>query len=320
MLKNYNNKNYKFNFINKSVIVTGASTGLGFEISKYFLKFGANLIICSSNRQNIKKAFIKLKKIIKNDQKIFYRITDVSSLKQVKQLVNFSIKKLKNIDILVNNAGIYGPKGNIETLNWNEWVKTIEVNLFGSVMLCKSLLPHFKKNNKGKIIQLSGGGAASPVPNISGYAVSKAGIVRFVENLSSELRGFNIDINAVAPGAVNTNMLNEVLKAGPKKIGSYYYKKALLQKRRGGSSIKEACDLVLFLASKYSNGINGKLLSALWDDWKNLPEYKHILKKSDIFSLRRITAKDRGFFWGQTSKKSIYDRSLAPHGTFKSKK
>ena len=320
MSKDNNIKDLKFNFKNKVAIVTGASAGLGFEISKYFLKYGASLIICSSNSKNIRKAFNKLKKIIKNNQKIFYKTTDVSSSKQIKDLIKFSFKKFRKIDILVNNAGIYGPKGNIEKVNWSDWVKTIEVNLFGSVLLCKSLIPHFKKNKKGKIIQLSGGGAASPVPNISGYAVSKAGIVRFVENLSSELKGFNIDINEVAPGAVNTNMLNEVLKAGPKKIGSYYYKKALIQKKEGGSPIKEACDLVLFLASKYSNGINGKLLSALWDDWKNLPSHKDILKKSDIFSIRRITAKDRGFLWGQTLNKSNYDRSLAPLGLFKKKK
>ena len=281
--------------------------------------YGANLVICSSNKKNIEYSYKKLNKIKKANQKLFFLNTDVSNPSHVKKLINFTLKKLKKIDILVNNAGIYGPKGNIEKVKWSEWVRAIEINLFGSVLLCKNIIPHFKSRNKGKIIQLSGGGAASPAPQISGYATSKAGIVRFIENLSLELRGYNIDINAVAPGAVNTSMLEEVLRAGPKKIGRYYYNKALKQKKLGGSSAKAACDLILFLGSKYSDGITGKLISALWDDWEKWPKYKKTLKNSDIYTLRRITLKDRGFNWGASSKKSVYDLSLAPYGTFKKK-
>ena len=83
------------------------------------------------------------------------------------------------------------------------------------------------------------------------------------------------------------------------------------QKKLGGSSFKAACDLILFLGSKYSDGIKGKLVSALWDDWKNWPKYKKILQNSDVYTLRRLTSKDRGFNWGQSKTKSIYDRSLA---------
>jgi len=317
MLNNFKKDNYKYNFNDKSVLITGASKGLGYEIAKNYLNHGANLVICSSNSQNIKKSYEKLKKIKKKNQKIFYLVVDVSSSKQVKKLVSFTIKKLKKIDILINNAGVYGPKGFIEKINWDDWVKTIKINLFGSVLLCRSVMPYFKKKNKGKIIQLSGGGAASPIPRISGYAVSKVGIVRFIENLSSEVKKYKIDINAVAPGAINTDMLEEVLKAGPKKIGLYYYNKALKQKKLGGSSFKEACDLILFLGSKHSNGIKGKLISALWDDWKSLPKFKKILQNSDVYTLRRITTRDRGFKWGQSKKKSIYDLALAPYGTIK---
>ncbi len=310
-------KNY--NFKNQVVLITGASKGIGFEVAKNYLKYNANLVICSKSYKNIKGAYLKLIKIKKKNQKIFYSVTDVSSEKQVKKLVNFTIKKFKKIDILINNAGIYGPKGFIEKVDWGQWVKAVKTNLFGSVLLCREVIPYFKQKNKGKIIQLSGGGAASPVPLISGYAVSKVGIVRFIENLTAEVKKYNIDINSVAPGAINTNMLDEVLKAGPKKIGTYYYKKALKQKKLGGTSFKAACDLILFLGSKYSNGIKGKLVSALWDDWKSWPKYKKILKNTDIYTLRRITTKDRGFSWGQSSKKSIYDRSLAPYKIFSGK-
>ena len=145
-------------------------------------------------------------------------------------------------------------------------------------------MPYFKKRNKGKIIQLSGGGAASPLPFISSYAVSKAAIVRFVENLSEEVKNYNIYINAVAPGPLNTDMLKEVLKAGQKKVGKTYYNKALKRKKTEGISFSKACELILFLGSKYSNGISGKLISALWDDWKNWPNYKELLQNSAAYT------------------------------------
>ena len=289
---------FDYNLTNQVVLVTGASKGLGYEVAKYFLKFGSNLMICSRNYTEIKKAYEKLSKIKKKNQKIFYSVTDVSSFDQVKKLIKTTIKKFKKIDVLINNAGIYGPKGYIEKVSWNEWVKTMQINLFGSVLLCRAVIPYFKKKNKGKIIQLSVGGAASSLPLISSYAVSKAAVVRFVENLSEELKNYNIDINAVAPGPLNTGMLEEVLKAGPKKVGKVFYNKSLKQKETGGTPFGKACELILFLGSKYSDGIRGKLISALWDDWKNWINYKQLLQNSDAYTLRRIVGKERGFEWG----------------------
>ena len=291
-------KNFNYNFKNKVIIVTGASRGLGYEIAKSYLINGANLIICSRNFNKIKKSYKKLLNFKKKNQKIFYLSINVSSPSDVDKLIRFSIKKLKRIDVLINNAAIIGPKGHIEKVNWKDWVKTIEINLLGSVLICKAVIPYFKKKNKGKIIQLSGGGAASPLPLISSYAVSKAAVVRFVENLSEELKNYKIDVNAVAPGPLNTGMLEEIIKAGPKKVGKNFYNKSLKQKKTGGSSFNKVCELILFLGSKYSNGISGKLISALWDDWKNWPNYKELLQNSDAYTLRRIVGKERGFEWG----------------------
>ncbi len=288
----------KFNFKNKVVIVTGASKGLGYNVSKSFLKSGANLVICSRNLNEIKNTFIKLKKFKRKNQKIMYRKTDISIFSEVKSLINNALKKFKRIDVLVNNAGVYGPKGKVENVDWNEFLKTININLLGSIYLCRELIPYFKKNKKGKIIQLSGGGATSPLPFISAYATSKAAVVRFIENLSEELRGYNIDVNAVAPGPLNTRMLDEVIKAGPKKVGKEFFRKSLMQKKNGGTPFNKVDKLILFLASTHSDGISGKLISALWDNWDNWINYKDILSKSEMYTLRRITASDKGYLWG----------------------
>jgi 3-oxoacyl-[acyl-carrier protein] reductase len=136
------------------------------------------------------------------------------------------------------------------------------------------------------------------LPRISAYAVSKAAIVRFTETLAEEVRGTGIDVNAIAPGALNTRMLDEVLEAGPDKVGKAFYERSLKQKESGGVPIDRGAELALFLASKASDGITAKLISAVWDDWERWPEQLNELSSSDTYTLRRITARDRGFEWG----------------------
>ena len=151
---------------------------------------------------------------------------------------------------------------------------------------------------KRKIIQLSGGGATSPLPYISAYAASKAGIVRFMETLAEEVRADGIDINSIAPGALNTRLLDEVLSAGPEKVGRPFYDRALKQKADGGAPLERGAALAVFLASSGSDGITGKLISAVWDPWEEFPMHMEDLQKTDIYTLRRIVPKDRGFSWG----------------------
>ena len=111
------------------------------------------------------------------------------------------------------------------------------------------------------------------------------------------MREHRIDVNAVAPGALNTRLLDEVLEAGPDKVGNAFYERALKQKKEGGAPLDRGADLCVFLASAQSDGISGKLLSAVWDPWEELPH--HVLDLAgDVYTLRRILPKDRGFDWG----------------------
>ena len=139
--------------------------------------------------------------------------------KTLKNLIDTAIANLGRIDIVVNNAGVYGPKGLIEDVDSEEWISAININLFSVFFMCKWILPHMKKNNSGKIINLSGGGATAPLPRISAYAASKAAVVRLTETLAEECKEYSIEINAIAPGALNTRLLEEVLESGPDKVG-----------------------------------------------------------------------------------------------------
>lgn len=279
-------------------VITGANQGLGKEITKKYVNAGADVMLCARNFDLLAETKQEIHPMLCENQKVFIKKCDVSNEDQVKALVDEVFDKLGGCHILVNNAGIYGPKGTIEDQNWSEWKKTLEINVYGSVMMCRSLIPHFKKQKYGKIIQLSGGGATNPLPNISAYAVSKTAIIRFIETLAEEVHNFGIDVNAIAPGPLNTGMLQEVLDSGPKTVGKEFYKKALKQKRNGGVPLSTGANLALFLASSASDGITGKLISAVWDKWGDWPDHLNELKNSDAYTLRRITGRDRDFDWG----------------------
>ncbi|PPK74151.1 3-oxoacyl-[acyl-carrier protein] reductase [Methylobacter tundripaludum] len=282
----------------KVAIITGANQGLGLEIARKYVLAGADVMLCARNLALLQEVQIDLNKLAVLEQKIIFKACDVSVEADVQALVSETLTKLGGCHILVNNAGIYGPKGEIEDADWAEWVKAIEINVFGSVLMCRAILPHFKAQGYGKVIQLSGGGATNPLPRISAYAVSKAAIVRFAETLAEEVRGTGIDVNALAPGALNTRMLDEVLEAGPEKVGKDFYERSLKQKESGGAPLDRGAELALFLASAASDGITGKLISAVWDDWEHWPEHLDELSSSDVYTLRRITGRDRSFEWG----------------------
>jgi NAD(P)-dependent dehydrogenase (short-subunit alcohol dehydrogenase family) len=232
------------------------------------------------------------------NQKIFAQECDVSKPSEVSEFVAAAISALGTIQVLVNNAGIYGPKGSIENIDFEEWKRAVEINLYGVFHFCRTLVPHLKSLGRGKIINHSGGGATSPLSFISAYAASKAAVERLTETLAGELRDHHIDVNAVAPGALNTRLLDEVLAAGSNAVGDAFYQKAIMQKQTGGISPSLGAGLFVWLASSASDGISGKLLSAQWDPWMELAERTDLLAKSDIYTLRRIVPGDRGQKWG----------------------
>lgn len=282
-----------------SAIITGASQGLGLEIAKHYLQEGANVALCARDAKKLAEAQEELWLYAKNKAQLIAIPADVSKPEQVDLLVNAAMETFGKIDILVANAGVYGPKGPIDEIDWDEWSQAIDINVKGTVLPCRAVLPHMKKQGYGKIIILSGGGATKPMPNLSAYATSKAAVVRFAETLAEEVGAYNIDVNTIAPGALNTRLLEEVLEAGPEKIGEAFYAQFLKQKQTGGTTLDVPAEFCVFLATSESDGITGKLLSVLWDPWQKFPSMIEQLKASDIYTLRRIVPADRGENWGE---------------------
>ena len=282
---------------NLNALITGGSQGLGKTIAEHFLREGANVVLCARSEKELSATGAELARKFPA-QKVFAKICDVANESQVNELVAFALRELGALDALVLNAGIYGPMGPTESVPLDEWRRAMDINLFGVLLPSRAVIPHFKKAGHGKIIVLSGGGATNPLPNISAYAASKAAVVRLGETLAEELRPFQVDVNMIAPGALATRLVDEVLAAGPEKVGAAFFEKNKGWKEKGAVPLKLGASLAVYLASAESNGITGKLISAQWDNWAKLHEHQDELAKSDIYCLRRITAKDRGKTWG----------------------
>lgn len=283
----------------RTALITGGTQGLGLEIARHYLRAGiAGVCICGRDLDALTAAREQLSETADDGQRVIAEVADVSSAAEVQRLVGTTLEQFPDLTILVNNAGVYGPKGSIDQVDWQEWARAIEINLLGSMLPARALVPHFMQRGYGKIVQLSGGGATNPLPGLSAYAASKAAVVRFAETLAEELREHHVDINAVAPGALNTRMLDEVLAAGPERVGQHFYERALEQQRSGGVPLQRGAALAVWLASEASDGVTAKLLSAVWDPWSELPEHLDDLA-SDVYTLRRIVPGDRGLDWGE---------------------
>jgi NAD(P)-dependent dehydrogenase (short-subunit alcohol dehydrogenase family) len=284
----------------RGVLITGGSQGFGKAVAEACVDAGADLLLCARGAAELEETCRALRARAGKDQLIMSQVADVSDPDAVMRLIAAAHEHLPKFTGLVNNAGVYGPKGRIEDVDWGEWVRAIEINLFGTVLPCRAALPEFRRQRYGKIVNLSGGGATAPMPCVSAYAASKAAVVRFTETVAHEASGDGIDVNAVGPGPLNTRLLEEVLAAGPERVGATFYERSLQQKATGGAPLEKGAALCVYLLSGESDGITGRLISAIWDPWPKLAERAGELGKSDIYTLRRIVPQDRGLNWSES--------------------
>ncbi len=274
-------------------LVTGGSQGIGKAIVRRFLEEGARVAFCSRNIGNLTAAAAELSGI---GPALVPVQADVTDHAQVEKLVAATLERFSRIDILVNNAGIYGPIGPAWENDPRHWQETVTVNLVGAFLLCRAVVPAMIRAGRGKIINMSGGGAAAPFPRFTGYAVSKAGLVRFTETLAVELADHNIQVNAVAPGFVATRLHQQTLAAG-EQAGAEFLRKTQEQLAQGGVDPAIPAALAAFLASEKADRITGKFISSVWDNWAGFESHLEEIARTDLYTLRRIVPSDRGLNW-----------------------
>lgn len=269
---------------NKVIVVTGGGRGIGKTIAEICKKNNAKVAICARSEKELEQTLTELKAI--NSTPAIAVSCDVTNQADTKKFFEKVKSELGSIYGLICAAGVYGEIGPFLESDFSKWEKALDINLKGTALSIHTASSYFDKNSPGRIIVFSGGGQG-PLQNFSGYAISKGGIWRLTETLGAELAKRNIFLNSIAPGAVNTKLLDDLLQAGPEKVGKDFYEKSLSQREQGGTSPAKAAELVLYLLSEKSHGLYGKTLSAVWDPYQDFQNLEK-MSQSDIYQVRRV--------------------------------
>jgi NAD(P)-dependent dehydrogenase (short-subunit alcohol dehydrogenase family) len=279
-------------------LITGSSQGLGAAIASQFLAQGAAVSLCARSHDDLVAQHAQLSTHYPPDR-MHIQTADVAAKAEVEALFDATLAAFGRLDILVNNAGVYGPMGAIDALDWEQWVDALHINLVGTAYCARQAIAIFKVRRYGKIINVSGGGATQPLPGLSAYAASKAAVVRLTETLALEVKDWGIDVNALAPGALATRLTDQLVDAGPERVGAALHAQMVKVKADGGTPLRHGAELCAYLASAQSDGLTGRLIAARWDPWPFDDAISHELAASDIYTLRRVEAKDRQKSWGE---------------------
>jgi NAD(P)-dependent dehydrogenase (short-subunit alcohol dehydrogenase family) len=243
---------------NKTAIITGAGRGLGKSIATAFAREGANVMMMSLDEGELKNAVKDIEPV--GSGKIITHAGDVSNENDVSETVEKTLAYFQGIDILVNNAGIIGPPRFLEDTDVTNWNVTIGVNLGGFFLFTRAVLPHMVEKRRGKIINIVSGLGEMPFPRFCAYSVSKAGGIQLTRSIASEMGPYGIQVNAIDPGVMDTDMQETIRRLGSDVLGKDVYRQ--FKEYRESNLLKSPDDvapLAVFLASGASDHITGQI-------------------------------------------------------------
>ena len=266
-------------------ILTGAGRGIGRAIALALAGKGASVVVVSRTLSEIEETATQVQAL--GGRAVAIQ-ADVASQADVARMVDQTVQAFGTVDILVNNAGVQGPIGPLVENDAEGWIRTVMVNLVGTFLCCQAVLPVMIQQRRGKIINLSGGGATGPRPNFSAYGASKAAVVRLTETLAEEVKPYNIQVNAIAPGAAATRMQKEIVAAGD-AAGEQALAEAQRVLETRGTPLDRPAALAVFLASDESDGLTGRLIAVAHDDWQSWDAHRIAeVMSAPWFTLRRM--------------------------------
>lgn len=249
----------------KSIVITGASSGIGAALTRAFSQDGHRLFICARRAD-------RLTQVAEGLPDIFNTTCDVTSEDDVKHFFAEIAARTPAVDVLVHCAAVMGPIGMITDIDSEEWFSALRTDLFGAFLTAKHVVPLMRPERRPRILLLSGGGAFDPMPNLSAYGVSKAGIIRLAETLAVELAPRNIAVNVFAPGFVATEIFDSMIAAGPERGGVIYETVMKLLGDWKDGDIALPLDCARYLISDAAAPLTGKTISARFDPW-GTPEF-----------------------------------------------
>jgi NAD(P)-dependent dehydrogenase (short-subunit alcohol dehydrogenase family) len=268
--------NEPFTLSGKSIVITGASMGIGESAAQFCLQAGARVLLCARGRDTLREAANRLRDEGFGDA-VTSVVADVSDEGEVARLFQEAQRHFGRVDGLIHAAAVLGAAANVIDADPAGWLDTVRIDLFGTFLVVREACRAMRETG-GRIVLFSGGGASQPYPDHTPYACSKVAVVRFAETVAQEMRSYDIEINCVAPGLVATRMTAnmDTSRAVPREYGGR---------------------AAAFLVSDAARGINGKMISAVHDGYERWPERLDALQTTDIFTLRRILPKERGMDW-----------------------
>ena len=267
-------------FAEKNVLITGAGRGIGKRFALGFAGAGACVGLVARSQAELNAAQLEIEH---TGGRAIALHADVRDFSQVSQAVDCMVGMSGPVSILIAAAAVQGPIGPFALSDPAQWKETLEANILGVMNSIRAVLPDMIERRSGKIVVITGGGAATARPNFAPYAASKAAVVRLVESIAGEVDGANIQINCFAPGGSYTSMTDEILHAGS-LAGEQERQDAQQIRLSGGVSAERQIAAILFLASDRSNHINGKMIHVN-DDLKRLEQGS---LRPDTYTLRRL--------------------------------
>lgn len=242
---------------NKVAIITGGSRGIGEACVKLFSQANASVAFTYKNAKTHAEKLEKSSNGYSNAQfpKVKAYRVDMESESEINEMIAKVADDFGRVDILVHNAGIWND-GPLDKMTLDHWNELMRVNLTSTFLLCKAAAPHMKKNNFGRMILVSSTAGQRGEAFHSHYAASKGGIISFTKSLAVELAQFNITVNSVAPGWVDTEMCQEV-------FSDKEYKESVRKGIPIGriATAEDIAGPILFLASDLARHINGEILN-----------------------------------------------------------
>jgi NAD(P)-dependent dehydrogenase (short-subunit alcohol dehydrogenase family) len=241
----------------QKVLITAAASGIGLEIARAFAEAGSTVFITDIHQQTIDAATIEIPGLLAT-------LCNNGKRSDIERMVPEAVAALGGLDVLVNNAGIAGPTAPVEEMDPDKWEEVMAVDLVGTFNVTRLAIPHLKKSSAGSIITMSSLGGRFGYPNRSPYNVAKAGLIGFAKTLAIELGDHNIRSNAIAPGAVGGQRIENVLAGRAKTAG-----RSVEEERASMLSIqtikqfvdpKDIASLCVFLASDAGRSISGQVI------------------------------------------------------------
>ena len=228
---------HKFDFKNKTAVITGGAQGFGLDIAKRFLDSGATVFIWDIDEKLLQSAAEEIK-----NPSLSYSVVDVSNYQEVEKNV-LKITSKSNIDILINNAGITGPTTPLWEYDVEMWNKIVQINLMGTFNCCRAIVPNMIKNNYGRIVNVASVAGKDGNANASAYSSGKAGAIGLTKALGKELADKDIAVNAVTPAGAKTRILDQMSKEHVQRMLSKVPRGRFLE-------IHEFTSLVCWLSSQ----------------------------------------------------------------------